>query len=150
MNLTLSQRLSVVFSILLLACCGASVWLQVRANDMHEKEVVQGLSRDLARSIALENRLVGTEGLTMEGVRTLFGQLMNVNPSVEVYLLDPSGRSYWRRRTPRAISSASGSILDRFIACSTTSRCRFSATIHAVPMGARSSAPPRCRAAAKR
>jgi len=92
MNLTLSQRLSVVFSILLLACCGASVWLQVRANDMHEKEVVQGLSRDLARSIALENRLVGTEGLTMEGVRTLFGQLMNVNPSVEVYLLDPSGR----------------------------------------------------------
>ncbi|NWD52463.1 sensor histidine kinase [Pseudomonas gingeri] len=92
MNLTLSQRLSVVFSILLLACCGASVWLQVRASDMHEKEVVQGLSRDLARSIALENRLVGTEGLTMEGVRALFGQLMNVNPSVEVYLLDPGGR----------------------------------------------------------
>ncbi|WP_017905904.1 sensor histidine kinase [Pseudomonas asplenii] len=92
MNLTLSQRLSVVFAVLLLACCGASVWLQVRASDMHEKEVVQGLSRDLARSIALENRLVGTEGLTMEGVRALFGQLMNVNPSVEVYLLDPSGR----------------------------------------------------------
>ncbi|WP_273820865.1 sensor histidine kinase [Pseudomonas asplenii] len=92
MNLSLSQRLSVVFSILLLACCGASVWLQVRASDMHEKEVVQGLSRDLARSIALENRLVGTEGLTMDGVRALFGQLMNVNPSVEVYLLDPSGR----------------------------------------------------------
>ncbi|WP_248806520.1 sensor histidine kinase [Pseudomonas sp. MWU13-2100] len=92
MNLTLSQRLSLAFSILLLACCGASVWLQVRASDMHEKEVVQGLSRDLAQSIALDNRLVGTEGLTMEGVRALFGQLMNVNPSVEVYLLSPSGK----------------------------------------------------------
>ncbi|NWB91351.1 sensor histidine kinase [Pseudomonas agarici] len=92
MNLTLSQRLSVVFSILLLACCSASVWLQVRASDMREKEVVQGLSRNLARGIALENRLMGAEGLTMESVRVLFGKLMNVNPSVEVYLLDPSGR----------------------------------------------------------
>ncbi|WP_338525055.1 HAMP domain-containing sensor histidine kinase [Pseudomonas batumici] len=92
MNLTLSQRLSLAFSILLLACCGASVWLQVRASDMHEKEVVQGLSRDLAQSIALDNKLVGTEGLTMEAVRALFGQLMNVNPSVEVYLLSPSGK----------------------------------------------------------
>ncbi len=92
MNLTLSQRLSIAFSILLLACCGASVWLQVRASDMHEKEVVQGLSRDLAQSIALDNKLVGTEGLTMEAVRALFGQLMNVNPSVEVYLLSPSGK----------------------------------------------------------
>jgi len=92
MNLTLSQRLSLAFSILLLTCCGASVWLQVRASDMHEKEVVQGLSRDLAQSIALDNKLVGTEGLTMEAVRALFGQLMNVNPSVEVYLLSPSGK----------------------------------------------------------
>lgn len=99
MNLTLSQRLSLVFSILLLACCGASAWLQIRANIMHEKEVVQGLSRGLARSIALDAQLMHAEDETTsaqalgpEAVRRLFSRLMDVNPSVEVYLLDMDGR----------------------------------------------------------
>lgn len=91
MNLTLSQRLSLVFAILLLACCGTSAWLQIRANAMHEKEVVQGLSRDLAESIAVDTRVMGAEGLQPDAVRRLFDQLMMVNPSVEVYLLDPHG-----------------------------------------------------------
>ncbi|MRX10879.1 HAMP domain-containing protein [Pseudoduganella sp. FT25W] len=99
MNLTLSQRLSLVFSILLLACCGASAWLQIRANIMHEKEVVQGLSRGLARSIALDAQLMhaeddttATQGISPEAVRRLFSRLMDVNPNVEVYLLDMDGR----------------------------------------------------------
>jgi signal transduction histidine kinase len=104
-DLTLSQRLSLAFSILLLTCCGASAWLQIRANIMHEKEVVQGLSRDLARSIALDAQLMNansdeppaagspaSDGLGPEAVRRLFGQLMMVNPNVEVYLLDMEGR----------------------------------------------------------
>lgn len=105
MKLTLSQRLSLVFAILLLACCGASAWLQIRAAIMHEMEVVQGLSRGLARSIALDAQLMhaddeapadaGTpvsEGLGPEAVRRLFSKLMSVNPNVEVYLLDMEGR----------------------------------------------------------
>jgi len=92
MNLTLSQRLSLAFSALLLACCGASAWLQIRANDMHEKEVVQGLSRELAKSIALDTQVMGPEGLEPAAIRRMFDQLMVVNPSVEVYLLDPAGR----------------------------------------------------------
>lgn len=95
MNLTLSQRLSLVFSILLLACCGASAWLQIRANIMHEKEVVQGLSRGLASSIALDAQLMHAEDAQALGpdmVRRLFSRLMDVNPSVEVYLLDMDGR----------------------------------------------------------
>jgi signal transduction histidine kinase len=91
MNLTLSQRLSVAFSILLLACCGASAWLQIRANDLHEEEVVQGLSRGLAEHIALNTELTDANGLNPAAVRALFGQLMVVNPSVEVYLLDRDG-----------------------------------------------------------
>jgi signal transduction histidine kinase len=92
MNLTLSQRLSLVFTVLLLASFGASAWLQVRANAMHEKEVVQGLSRGLAKSIALTTQVMGNDGLQPVAVRRMFDQLMIVNPSVEVYLLDPSGR----------------------------------------------------------
>jgi signal transduction histidine kinase len=91
-SLTLSQRLSVVFALLLLVCCGTSVWLQVRSSRMHELEVVQGLSRDLARHIARDTQLMDANGLKPDAVRELFSQLMLVNPSVEVYLLDKEGR----------------------------------------------------------
>lgn len=91
MNLTLSQRLSLVFSVLLLACCGASAWLQIRSSEMHEKEVVQDLSRDIARHIAQSASLMDEHGLRPDAVRRLFGQLMGVNPSTEIYLLDNEG-----------------------------------------------------------
>ena len=92
MKMTLTRRLSLVFALLLLICCGTSVWLQVRSSRMHELEVVQGLSRDLARHIASDTQLMDANGLMPNAVRELFGQLMLVNPSVEVYLLDRQGR----------------------------------------------------------
>ncbi|WP_093458724.1 ATP-binding protein [Pseudomonas sp. NFR16] len=92
MNMTLTQRLSLVFALLLLVCCGTSVWLQVRSSKMHELEVVQGLSRDLAQHIARDTQLMDANGLKPDAVRELFSQLMRVNPSVEVYLLDDAGR----------------------------------------------------------
>jgi len=91
-RLTLTQRLSLVFALLLLICCGTSAWMQVRSNSMHELEVVQGLSRDLAEHIARDTQLMDANGLKPEAVRDLFSQLMLVNPSVEVYLLDANGR----------------------------------------------------------
>lgn len=92
MRLSLTQRISVVFSVLLLACCGASAWLQIRASDLHDQEVIQALSHDLAFHIAHNSALMGADGPKAGALRTLFGQLMAVNPSVEVYLLDTSGR----------------------------------------------------------
>ncbi|CAM2155955.1 histidine kinase [Pararobbsia alpina] len=91
MKLALTHRLSIVFSVLLLACCGASAWLQIRASNLHDQEVIQGLSRDLASQIARHAVLMDTTGPRPEALRNLFGQLMAVNPSVEVYLLDPDG-----------------------------------------------------------
>lgn len=92
MKLTLTQRLAIVFAVLLLLCSGMSAWLQVRSNRMHELEVVQALSRDVAESIARDVQLTDANGLMPDAVRTLFSQLMMVNPSVEVYLLEPDGR----------------------------------------------------------
>jgi len=91
-KMTLTQRLSLVFALLLLICCGTSVLLQVRSSKMHELEVVQGLSRDLAQHIARDTQLMDANGLKPDAVRELFSQLMLVNPSVEVYLLDGDGR----------------------------------------------------------
>jgi len=71
-NLTLTQRLSLVFSALLLACCGASAWLQIRSSDLHEKEVVQSLSKNLADHIAHRTTLMDANGLRPDAVRQLF------------------------------------------------------------------------------
>ncbi|MGH8181799.1 MAG: sensor histidine kinase [Steroidobacteraceae bacterium] len=92
MTLTLTQRLSLAFSLLLVACCGVSAWLQVRSSDLRQEEVIQGLSRGLAAHIAERSELTDAGGLRPDAVRRLFGQLMVVNPSVEVYLLDNEGR----------------------------------------------------------
>lgn len=90
---TLSQRLSLVFALLLLACCGASAWLQMQASGRHEQEVTQRLSAGLAAHIAASNPIFMESGaLNRAGVHDLFDKLMAVNPSVEVYMLAPDGR----------------------------------------------------------
>lgn len=88
---TLAQRLTLVFVLLLLACSAATVWLQMRVSDQREQEVVQRLSQDLAARIARYPELMRADGLNAGASRELFGKLMQVNPSVEVYLLDDSG-----------------------------------------------------------
>jgi signal transduction histidine kinase len=90
--LSLSQRLSLVFAVLLLACSGVSVWLQINANTRHEQEVVQRLSSGLAAHIAGTAQLMDAGGWRPDAVRNLFDKLMAVNPSVEVYLLANDGR----------------------------------------------------------
>lgn len=91
-SFSLSTRLSAVFAVLLLACSGASVWLQTRASAQHEDELTQRLSIGLAAHIAGNSGLMQKGRLNDAAVRDLFGKLMAVNPSVEVYLLAPDGR----------------------------------------------------------
>ena len=88
---SLSRRLSLVFAALLLTCCGASAWLQMKANGRHEQEVTQRLSLGLAAHIAGDATLMQGDGLNPDAVRGLFDKLMAVNPSVEVYLLGVDG-----------------------------------------------------------
>src|SRR5262245_27996549 len=89
---SLPRRLSVAFAALLLACSGVSAWLQTRASERHEQEVIQRLSLGLAAHIAGNSALIEKRGLNQDAVHELFDKLMAVNPSVEVYLLGPDGR----------------------------------------------------------
>lgn len=90
-RLTLTQRLSAVFVVLLLACSAVSAWLQINASTRHEQEVVQRVAFGLAAHIAGTAQLMDASGWRPQAVRTLFDQLMAVNPSVELYLLDNQG-----------------------------------------------------------
>lgn len=89
---SLTRQLSLVFAVLLLACSGVSMWLQVSYNARYEQELIQRLSADLARHIASTTRLVDKHGWRPEAMRMLFDELMAVNPSVEVYLLNDGGQ----------------------------------------------------------
>jgi signal transduction histidine kinase len=89
---TLTQRLCAVFAALLLACCGASAWLQMQVGEQHAQQVIQRLSSGLAAHIAANAELMAPQGLNDVAVHALFSKLMDVNPSVEVYLLAPDGR----------------------------------------------------------
>ena len=60
---SLSRRLSAVFAALLLACCGASAWLQMSASARQEREVTQRLSLGLAAHIAGTAELMQSGGL---------------------------------------------------------------------------------------
>ncbi|KGT94980.1 histidine kinase [Erwinia typographi] len=88
---TLSQRLMMVFALLLVACCAISGYMQVRTASQYSQSVTQHLSVNLASQIASNNPLLSEQGLDPNLVHKLFNQLMAVNPSVEVYLLDSKG-----------------------------------------------------------
>lgn len=91
-RLRLWQKLAALSAALLLLCGGALLAMQARQAALHEQEVVQRLSLGLAAHIAGSGELMDTVGMREPAVRRLFGQLMAVNPSVEVYLLDEQGR----------------------------------------------------------
>ncbi|WP_435927767.1 ATP-binding protein [Dryocola sp. BD613] len=88
---TLSQRLTLIFALLLLTSCALLGWLQVRTSTQYSQAVIQQLSGDLAQHINQSYPLLGQDGLNKASVRRLFDHLMAVNPSVEVYLLDNQG-----------------------------------------------------------
>ena len=68
MRRSLAQRLTLVFALLLIACSVASAWLQIRASDRYEQEVIQRLSRDLARQIVRTSKLAGADGLALDPI----------------------------------------------------------------------------------
>lgn len=90
-HMTLSQRLSAVFVLLLLVFSGLCGWLQINASTRHEQQLVQRLSSGLAAHIASTAQLMDTRGWRPDAVRELFDKLMAVNPSVELYLLSNDG-----------------------------------------------------------
>jgi hypothetical protein len=108
MRLTLSQRLGTVFAVLLVTCCAASVWLQARSSVLQQDELTQRLSLGLAAHIAGNSALMERGDLNAPAVKDLFGKLMAVNPSVEVYLLGLDG-TIEAQDAPRGTFAPTGS-----------------------------------------
>ncbi|WP_313083480.1 ATP-binding protein [Atlantibacter sp.] len=92
-NLSLSQRLTLIFITLLLLCAMLICWMQLRSNTQYGNTMVQQLSANLASQIVAREKLMDEQGeINREGLKGLFDRLMTLNPSVELYLLSTDGR----------------------------------------------------------
>jgi signal transduction histidine kinase len=59
---------------------------------MYQQEVSQQLNHDLARYIVNEHVLIENGEVQQENLSELFHNVMIINPSLELYLLDPNGQ----------------------------------------------------------
>ncbi|NDO79831.1 two-component sensor histidine kinase [Citrobacter sp. NCU1] len=91
-RLTLSQRLTLVFTAILLLCAVAACGVQLYSSNQYGNAMVQRLSAGLAQQIVISEPLLDNDGqVNRDTLKTLFDRLMTLNPSVELYLISPEG-----------------------------------------------------------
>jgi hypothetical protein len=91
-RLSLSQRLALVFTSLLLLCAAAVCVVQLYSSAQYGNAMVQRLSVGLAQQIVAREPLLDARGqVNREALKPLFDRLMVFNPSVELYLISPDG-----------------------------------------------------------
>jgi len=89
---SLYTKLAIVL-LVLFCLLGVTILIVTQfASDMYQQEVVQKLNRDLAEQIVAQKILIEDNRINEKGLKDVFNMLMVVNPSIEIYLLDPAGK----------------------------------------------------------
>jgi two-component system OmpR family sensor kinase len=89
---SLYTKLAIVL-LLLFVLLGVTILIVTQfASDMYQQEVVQKLNRDLAKQIVAQKILMENNQISEKGLKDVFSMLMVVNPSIEIYLLNPAGK----------------------------------------------------------
>ena len=89
---SLYGKLALALFVVLAALGVIYVGLMVASTRLYLQEVNQSLHRQLAASIAAEDRLIRDNEVNRAALTELFDVLMVVNPAIELYLLDAGGR----------------------------------------------------------
>jgi signal transduction histidine kinase len=90
--MSLRARLTSVLTVLFLAVGAFLLFAMLRGSRMYFEEVHYGLNRDVATHVAKSLAPFDGEDLDQKELQTLFMDVMRINPSLEVYLLDTEGR----------------------------------------------------------
>ncbi|MGD2114539.1 MAG: ATP-binding protein [Acidobacteriota bacterium] len=91
-SLGLSARLTLALLGLLLVLGAVTLGVTLVTSHIYGQQVQQELNRGLARELVEEQLPLGPDGVRREALDAIFHSLMVINPDIEVYLLDPSGR----------------------------------------------------------
>jgi signal transduction histidine kinase len=90
-NTLYSRIAAVLFS--LIALIGYIVYsMLLYSAEMYQQELTQKLNAILAEHIVAEEPLLTEQKVNQGALKSLFHWLMVVNPSIELYLLDPQGK----------------------------------------------------------
>lgn len=92
MLIKLSNKLIVTLFILLLMLSTGFIGFSIWSTPKFLQELNQQLNLDLAANIVREKTLIVDHQVNNEALQAVFMGLMVVNPIIEVYLLDPSGK----------------------------------------------------------
>ena len=81
-------------ALLLLFCLTGILFIAITlfSTEMYQSEVNQKLNAKLAENIVAEKLLMESGRINQEALGEIFHMLMVINPSIELYLLNPAGR----------------------------------------------------------
>jgi len=88
---TLYAKLAVALLALFLVVGGLTLAVTLATSYYYQQEVQQRIHRDLADHILTEGLLIEDGEIVEEALRHVFHMMMVINPSIELYLLDPNG-----------------------------------------------------------
>lgn len=88
---SLYSKLAFVLLGLFLVVGSTFVLVSVYSTDLYQQEVNQKLNREIARLIVGEKLIMQDNRINEGALKDIFHMLMVINPSIEVYLLDPDG-----------------------------------------------------------
>lgn len=89
---SLSQRLTLLFVLLLLLCAAVACMVQMYNSQQYGNAMVQRLSSGLAQQIVQREPILDARGrVDRSTLKPLFDRLMTFNPSVELYVISPDG-----------------------------------------------------------
>ena len=89
---SLYRKMALLLFVLLLAIGAAFFGLLYYTSNAYQQEVMQKLNLDLAQHLVESDSLLTGDKVNQPALKNLFHQLMVVNPSIEVYLLDRTGK----------------------------------------------------------
>lgn len=89
---SLYAKLALVLVVLLASVGVVYTVVSVSATRHYLEEVNQNLNRDLAKNLVADRNLVAAGRINEPALKETFHEYMVINPSIEIYLLDETGR----------------------------------------------------------
>ena len=89
---TLYARLATALVILFVIIGLLFILIVSNINERHLQEVTQHFNRNLAQRIVSDRKLVSGGKIDQQALKSTFSAYMDINPSIEIYLLDKSGK----------------------------------------------------------
>ena len=88
---SLYSKLALVLLGLFIVTGLSFIAISIMSTDKYQQEINQKLNREIAGLIVAEKHILQDDRVNKQALDDIFHMLMVINPSIEIYLLDPAG-----------------------------------------------------------